>query len=331
MLKYLVLTLSILLVTTASGHAQQENMPPPRFPKTELPPLDRFKIVIGQPINRVNRKDEPLVPEWVSKDIEGVKWIKDLLPLERQTLSSLKRGLRVTTASENEDFGFGSRRVYIRHGNGYTSFYVDAFFVHGKIGYYKVGISGSTTAWSRIKTDLLKTWVESGGPPVTEEEEGFYFTKSDEQVLTRYKRSVEAYLGKLRPVQMSAELKPLYDYLISPLEKSRVGPGICGLPAPGTAGVLLEGREAIDAMVETGRIDLLTNVLRGFNPGGRVYAAIELLRLKRKGHRLPRETRVGIQRVLNLKTELATCHGCIVFSGLTGRQIVNQVLKEDQE
>ena len=93
----------------------------------------------------------------------------------------------------------------------------------------------------------------------------------------------------------------------------------------------MDGREAIDALVDAKRIDLLENALIGYNPGGRVYAAIELLRMQRMGEKLSEPTRKNIRKVMALPVKLSTCSGCVVLGGLTARDIVRHHLSNDDE
>jgi len=67
---------------------------------------------------------------------------------------------------------------------------------------------------------------------------------------------------------------------------------------------------------------MLQNVLRAYNPGARVLAAIALLELEKSGVRISRRTRATIKKILNLTIEL---HGCVfdMCSGVTARQALD--------
>lgn len=276
--------------------------------------------------------DEPIVPAWVTKDVEGAKRIAKIMPVEKQSFSRLLSLIKVDEPSEDEWYGFGARRFFIARGNGYTSFYVDAFTFRGKIGYYKVGVESSSKKWPQIKQLVINAWKTSGGPEFTEDERGgFFYSRTFEGVLNEYKSAVESHLGRMRPVSIPVDLESYYQLLISPMHKSIIGDGICGLPAPNSPPPILDGREAIDALVDAKRIDLLENALIGYNPGGRVYAAIELLRMQRIGEKLSKSTQKNIRKVMALPVRLKTCSGCIVMGGLTARDIVEVYLSNDTE
>ena len=126
--------------------------------------------------------------------------------------------------------------------------------------------------------------------------------------LDRDQKAVATELGVMRGVQVPAELKDDYEYLISPLQNSVVGSGGCGF-----AGTTPNGKKALDALMQAHRVDLVENVLRGFNPGGRVYAALALLRLKSSGLPLSAETQTTIKKISDLDIKIGTCSGCLFF------------------
>ena len=302
--------------------------------KDQIPFYFQWKpiIPVSTPSHNSEVDNEPIVPEWVNKDVEAAKWIARVMPVERQSFSSLLSLLKVDKPSEDEWYGFGARRFYIGHGNGYSSFYVDAFTFKGKIGYYKVGVYSGSKKWPQIKQSIISAWKDSGGPDFTEDKDGgFFYSRTFEAVLNEYKSAVESYFGKMKPVSVSEDLQPHYQYLISPMHKSVIGDGICGLPAFDGPPPILDGREAVDTIVNAKRIDLLENALIGYNPGGRVYAAIELLRMRRMGQKLSQSTRKNIRKVMALRVKLSTCSGCISQRGLTAREIVEIHLANDSE
>jgi len=333
----LQIILSPLLSFTIGNIGFAQSPPPKTEEKDQPPPSYQWKPVIPEwrplisaPHSTVD--DEPIVPAWVTKDVEAAKWIAKIMPVEKRSFSRLLSILKVDKPSEDEWYGFGARRFYIGHGNGYTSFYVDAFTFSGKVGYYKVGVQCYSKEWPQIKQLVIDAWKTSGGPEFTEDEQGgFFYSRTFEGVVNEYKSAVESYLGKMRPVSIPENLEPYYRLLISPMHKSEIGDGICGLPAPNGPPPVLEGREAIDALVAAKRIDLLENVLIGYNPGGRVYAAIELLRMRRTGEKLSKSTQKNIRKVMALPVRLTTCRGCFVSGGLTAREIVKDHLSNDIE
>lgn len=77
--------------------------------------------------------------------------------------------------------------------------------------------------------------------------------------------------------------------------------------------------EAIESLVNAQRVDLLENVLRGYNPGARVLASLALLELEKSGVQLSGRTHTAIDAVMNLNIEL---HACVydMCSHVTARE-----------
>jgi hypothetical protein len=253
------------------------------------------------------QKSKKLEVEWLARDVKAVELISTLMPIENQSIDSIRSILGVNTGGEEEDLGFGARRFSLGKGNGYTSFYVDAFTLNGAIQYYEVGVRSSSDSWPQIRNDIIKTWKRSGGPEFLESEDGLAYRKTLDVGFQVYKHAVAAELGELKAVDVPADLKDYYDELISPLNNSIIGFGGCGY-----GGVVPQGKLAIDALMKANRTDLIENVLRGYNPGGRIYAALALLSLKKQGLHLSSETKKTLDKIKSLDIKIETCSGCIV-------------------
>ena len=87
-------------------------------------------------------------------------------------------------------------------------------------------------------------------------------------------------------------------------------------------GVTPRGKTTIDALVKANRIDLIGNILMGYNPGGRMYAALAFIAMQRKGIQLSPDVIQALQVVRAMDLELETCDGCIV-SHKTAKQIIS--------
>jgi hypothetical protein len=121
----------------------------------------------------------------------------------------------------------------------------------------------------------------------------------------------------MKQAEVPDELKKSFDYLTSPFACRAFGP--------------VDGHLAIAALVNANRIDLLENVLRGFSPSGRVYAALALLKLNKKSHVvLSPDIVTTIEKVRNLDLPITTAHGCLVSSS-TANEIVNEEDESESE
>lgn len=267
-------------------------------------------------------QEEPLNLEWVQEDVKGVGALLRLMPIDKQNIAALKKQLNEEWGVEDELLGFGAHRVSFSKGYGYSSAKIDVFTFRGEVAYYEISIDGSSEKWGRYREKIVETWLQNSGPEFTEISSSLFYKRKFENVFENYFRAVRAYFGDLKPADVPSDLNESYEYLLSPMENSIIGDGVCGLGGP-----VLEGRASIDAFVEAGRIDLIENVLRGYNPGGRVYAVIALLKLEKQGLRLSRATKATIEKILNLKIPVTTCSGCIVIPGQRARDVVKNYLK----
>lgn len=269
-----------------------------------------------------SKTEEPLNLEWVKNDVEGVAVFLKWLPIENQNIEVLKTQLTKDWAIDDDALGFGAKRVRLQKGYGYSAVYLDVLTFKNKVAYYEIGVTGSLSDWSRYREQIINVWKQNGGPEFTEKDAELTYQKKYDSVFESYYRVVANTLGEMKPVSVPADLKDAYEYLTSPLNNSYIGEGICGLNGP-----ILEGKTSIDALINANRIDLIENVLRGYNPGGRIFAAIALLRMKRQGLKLNPEVRTTLNKVVNLDVPAATCAGCILSSGRTAKDIVAQFLK----
>jgi len=253
------------------------------------------------------QKPNKLEADWLDKDIKSIELIAKLMPLENQTIENIKAILGANTSGEEENLGFGAQRFSLSKGNGYTSFRVDAFILNGYIKYYQIGVGTSSDSWPLIRDYIVKAWRQNGGPEFEENEYGLAYQKTLDIGFQAYQKAVAAELGEVKAVDVPADLKDSYDELISPLNNSVVGFGACGY-----GGVVPQGKEAIDSLVKAKRVDLIENLLRGYNPGGRVYAALALLEMKKQGLRLSNDTPYLINKIRSLNIKIETCSGCII-------------------
>jgi hypothetical protein len=243
-----------------------------------------------------------------NNDVEGTQLLLKYLPLEKQSINILKRKLKKDWAVEEIDLGFGARRITFGKGVAYTSIFIEAITINNKLATYEAGITSHSQEWPRMKAFVIETWRENEGPTFLEDEHKVYSTHTIKYNYAMLKRIYARSLGPMRDVSIPPDLELYYQYLTNPLNDITVGNGGCGYPPD-----IPLGKEAIDALLAAKRYDLIENVLRGFNPGGRIYAVTALLEAKRNGARLSFATDLTIKRIVNSPTPISTCTGCIVF------------------
>ena len=256
---------------------------------------------------------EPMNPEWLAKDFQSLELVSLLASPSALTVQGIRDILRVGDSGEEEDLGFDATTFDIGKGNGYTRLYVEGLVFKGNIGFYKIGIETSSEHWSRIRERVIDLWKHNRGPDFDETETGILHVETNDAVLLGYKSAVSAALGKMKQADIPNELKKSFDYLTSPFECTAVGPRDADM--------------AINTLVSANRIDLIENVLRGFSPSGRVYAALALLKLNKKNQvALSPDIVTTIEKVRNLDLPITTVRGCIV-----SRRTANEILSDLDE
>lgn len=256
---------------------------------------------------------EPLKPEWLARDFQSLELIPLLASPSALTVQGIEDILRVGDSGEEEDLGFDASTFEIGRGNGYTHLNVDGLVFKGNIGFYKIGIGASSEHWARIRERVIELWKQNGGPDFTETETGIVHVETIDAVLQGYKSAVSAALGKMKQAEIPDELKKSFDYLTSPLESRGIG--------------TTDGEQAIDALVKANRIDLIENILRGYSPSGRVYAALALLRLNKKNPVvLSADTVNTIEKIRNSELPIITVRGCLV-----SRRPASEILSDEDE
>jgi hypothetical protein len=238
-------------------------------------------------------QEKKLVKEWVNKDVEGVSSIVRLIPFEHQNVERLKVQLKKNWHVEETDLGFKAKYLEIEKGWGYSKGYVHALIYDGRVARYEAGIESYSEEWPQIRDRVRGQWEAVQGPDVTEDEHGLVFKQTLKLVLTEYEAKVASTLGKMTNPYVTPELFKSYAVLIDPMENETLS---------GT-----HRNEGIEALANTKRIDLLENVLRGYNPGARVLAALTLLEQERSGVHLSPETHAAMDFVMNLNIDLHAC------------------------
>jgi hypothetical protein len=246
-----------------------------------------------------------LVKKWVNEDVEGVSSIVRLIPFEKQNIEILKSQLKKNWHVEQTDLGFKGKYLELEKGWGYSRGYVHALIYEGRVARYEAGIESYSDEWPEIRDRVFGKWKAEKGPEVTEDEHGFVFNRTLPAVLSEYEATVGGTLGKLSNASVPPEVSKYYASLIDPMENETLS---------GTY-----RNEGVEALVNAKRIDLLENVLRGYNPGGRVLAALTLLEQERSGVHLSPGTQGAIGVVMNLNIDL---HACVydMCSSVTARE-----------
>lgn len=257
---------------------------------------------------------EPIKKEWLDKDVNNLKILSELTPIETSSFEKIEKIIK--SDESDSGVGFGTRTPYFSIYGGYTTLNVRGLVFKGSIIQIKVSVS-SGLSWSKVKPFIIEGWKQNSQSEFIESENEIYYERTFPDVLELYKTSVGNELGQMKAVNVPSELKEEYELLTDPFENSIIANGGCGY-----GGSMPEGKIAINAIVEAKRIDLLENILKGYNPGGRIYAALALLKMEKRGVKIGTDVKTTISKLKSLDVSIATCAGCIV-SYRTAKQILS--------
>jgi hypothetical protein len=271
------------------------------------------------------QKDKPVRADWLASDVANVERIlPQLKQNEPLTVAALERIFNSPRDNQIFDWrggdrrlGFGGQAFNFSKAGGYAYLRITGFVFNGTIANYTIALESSSDRWPMIKSVLVDTWKRNGGPEFTEGEYGIRHDREFASLIVDYKKAVADDLGEMQPVNVPPHLKDDYELLISLESNSVVGQSGCGYGA-----VTPRGKKAIDAIVNADRLDLLANILKGYNPGGRVYAAVALTAMQRNGIKLPPDTLHALEVIRNLDLRLETCDGCL-YRFKTARTIID--------
>lgn len=256
----------------------------------------------------VQAQDKPLVAEWVNNDLEGVSAVRQLIPFEKQNIQVVKARLRKDWSIEETNLGFGGLYLTLAKGQGYAKSYVYALIYEGRVAMYEAGIESYSDEWPKIRERVLEKWEAEDLPQVALGEHGIAYKRTLESIMHLYQARVASALGPTRDASVAPDLEKSYASLTDPMNNSTIS--------------MTRRDEEIGTLLNANRTDLLENVLKAYNPGARVLAALALLELQKGGTRLSRVISKAIVRVLNLKVNL---HACMfdICSYLTAKEAIN--------
>lgn len=270
-------------------------------------------VVCGQFVNA--QPSEKLERKWLAHDIKNLSVLSHLSP-ENSTKEKLSSAFGDET--HNFDFEFGAKGYSNGKSGGYTIITVTVRSFHEKQISFQITVSASRSSWQLIRIPFIEAWKERVRLPFRETDRGIIYEVVDQGVLETYKTAIAEIIGKPQTLSIPDDLKEDYDFLTAPFVEIDVSEERCGYGLN-----YLPGKVAIDRIIKENRVDIVASILRGYNHGGRVIAAIALLKLKKQGHVLEPITEQTLQKVLNLDLAIISCAGCISFP-TTAKSLVSE-------
>lgn len=262
------------------------------------------------------QKKESLRSDWLAYDRVMIeRYLPQLKQNESLTLETIEK--MFAWPATDRELGFGGRTFSFSKSGYYTYLRVDGFIFNHSVGYYTISVQ-CNKSWPLVKTAIIDAWKRTSELDFKEGQCGLLHRREFTNVVADYKNAIATRLGGMADVTVPPHLKVHYELLVSMENNSVIGSGGCDY-----SGYTPLGKEAIDAIMKAGRVDLIGNVLKGHNPGGRVYAALALIEMQRKGAQLPADVLPALDVVRNLDLLLETCLGCIHFSK-TAKRIIDE-------
>lgn len=251
------------------------------------------------------RAEDPPREDWVTKDVEAARRVAGTL--SETKLPQFLEKLGSASREEDRDIGFGARRLRLAVYGGYTTTWITVVSWQGGVGPLEVHCyEGDREVWAKVRDRIrdeykdrepevgdvgLRVWVGRRADP-----RGF----GEERSKT---------LGPPLAVDPHPALEQGYLLLWSPTSDLAYG------WMQGEGGDPPDGRVAVEKILahEDGP-PLLSDILRGPNPEGRLYAAEALLRLEKKGKKLDERVKGSIDWVRKSTVKIRVARGCELSS-----------------
>jgi len=242
--------------------------------------------------------NEPVNPDWLKMDLAIANRLKDRLPPSAVSAAEFLKSLGAEDMAVI-DLGFGNERYEGTIGGGYTSFNIKVLSRGRGMAAVRVNMYGFADTPEAEKA--LRELLGSMAAPY---EYGLRYEYRDAARLRDMRMAVQKSLGRYERPE-PGEQSGAYVLLADPFATNDVGDKCY------YAGVVPDGRKAMDSLKAAGRWDLVRGALRSMSPEGRVYAALALL--ERKGAvDIPKADHDAIKVISGLKIDISVCNGCIV-------------------
>jgi hypothetical protein len=275
--------------------------------------LTRYLIVgfacwLGSTGQLAAQNPQRLNRDRLAKDLANARFLAQIPEIGVDSLTSIRAALGPPDSIQETGFDQTALHFTGDLPGGYTRIGLTVSAFRDQVLRYRVEVNGRFDSWWMIRQQMIDAWKSNTKFDVTESDSGIYYEQEFPGVATAYQANEVAQFGEFKDLPVPAEMIDAYRLLSSATKAVVVGEE-CGY-----AGSPPEGKTAIDALVNAGRLDLVENLISGPNLGGRVYAALALLRLERGGTTLSEQTKTRINKIRNSKIIIETCVGCLGLS-----------------
>jgi len=250
---------------------------------------------------------DPLDADSVARDAAVAKRTAEALASGSLPVGEVLKKLAPCHTDENRDIGFGARRVRLTLDGAYTETHVVFLVWKGRAGPVEVVCrADDPEIWAGLRGSIGNAYAPLKPEPG---EQGLVVHLGARAGPEGFRAARSEMLGGPLGIDPHPDLAEAYLWLWSPFSEVRYGlsEGEDGGPPP--------GRAAIEKILahEDGE-GLLEDLLCGPNPESRVYAAEALLRLEKKGRKLPDRVRRAVEWVRNSDVKIHVSYGCELTS-----------------
>ena len=215
-------------------------------------------------------------------------------------------------SNDTDSLEFGVKRFNFQLVGGYTAYFFTVCTLENKIISFKIFLhrkgydildflAQKDTTIKIGVNKLLKQWQIHKTP----EGNCYTFNIENKIYFEKYKNSVETKFGKLQNLEFSDSLtKKLYLYMINPINHYSYNEELG----------LITDTFRIEDWEKLNRIDIVKNVLIGYNPIGRVLATEKLLTFaQNKQYELTQEDIIIIKKIINSDIKIEWYRGHVGY------------------
>lgn len=260
-------------------------------------------------VKQQNGKVNVMTDDRINQEIEKIHELETFLPFEKQDAVVFKQQLielGYKVVMEKTD-SFGLTNVHLIKENYFS--YIDFSFdiVNNKLGDYTLYLGSYLTKVvnhsNKSVSELMReTWAKNNLRD-TPRAWSYAIHKKFNDAYEDYFQAVAMGNNIFKPVAISKELLTDYAYLIS--EQYESPENDCGSFDAGWYSINMEhASDAMFALDVGNRVDILENVLSGFNPIARIYAIKLAQKLKLDSNP---DIKKKIDRLLELNAPIKTC------------------------
>ena len=266
----------------------------------------KFLQKVSDEFENSNKMNE----SWLLEDKESIiNLLKSIQIIEKGIVPFFK-GLEYLDVREERNILHKTFQYEATQGGGYVSFWIKVAAFKDKIAIINIESYVNDNDYLNIvlqRDNNLKQLFEkyfhyNGGY-----EKKYIYKYTNKELYAEMKTEFAEEFGGYKEVEAISKYSEDYELLLSPLNILDFGE-ICYESA-----VKPNGRIASDKLMDNNKTDLLNNILRGYNPEGRLYAMQALLILaNKKKYTLGKSDVDVINKILKQKIDIKICNGCMV-------------------